>query len=118
MDRRLGYLNTDGTYGDSKISLGGKLSFADKGIRGIRSIAKEYTSDGKKTEWYDDKYKQIAKHKDLLDLYEFINDVMDEMRSILPEHTRRNVSSNTMPFIAKDMMQMFSTNASMGMANM
>lgn len=40
LDRRLGVLNTDGTYGSTDVRFHNQISYADKGIRGLRSIPK------------------------------------------------------------------------------
>ena len=82
------------------------------------AIAKEVDSNGNKTNWYDPKYKKISENKETLELYNYIQDTMDYMRSILPEHLRNHIGSNTMPLIFKNVMDLFGRNASLGMANM
>lgn len=117
LDRRLGVLNTDGTYGSTNVRFHNQVSYADKGIRGLRSIPKAEVN-GKPSGWYDSKYEQISKNKELLDLYEYIQDTMDYMRSILPEHLRNHVGSNTMPMIMKSITELYKQNSAIGMANL
>jgi len=114
LDRRIGSLLTGSTY----VSLGGNVTYADKGVRGLMSIAKEKYEDGSSTGWYDTKYKKIADNKETLELYNYIQEIMEYMRSILPEHLRNHVGSNTMPLIMKSMMDLFSQNSALGMANL
>lgn len=54
----------------------------------------------------------------MLDLYEYIQDTMDYMRSILPEHLRNHVGSNTMPMIMKSITELYKQNSAIGMANL
>ena len=117
LDRRLGVLNADGTYGSTDVRFNNQVSYADKGIRGLRSIPKAEIN-GKSSDWYDSKYEQISKNKELLDLYEYIQDTMDYMRSILPEHLRNHVGSNTMPMIMKSITELYKQNSAIGMANL
>lgn len=44
--------------------------------------------------------------------------MMDYMRSILPEHQRNHIGSNTMPFIEKSMGKLFSESMGVGMAKL
>ena len=117
LDRRLGVLNADGTYGSTDVRFNNQVSYADKGIRGLRSIPKAEIN-GKSSGWYDSKYEQISQNKELLDLYEYIQDTMDYMRSILPEHLRNHVGSNTMPMIMKSITELYKQNSAIGMANL
>ena len=117
MDRRLGVLNDDGTYGSTDVRYEGQPSYAMKGIRGMKSIPKAKNSKGESTGWYDSNYEQISKNKETLDLYEHIQDLMDYMHSILPEHLRGHVGSNAMPLINKTVMALFRSNSAIGMAN-
>lgn len=82
------------------------------------SVAKEKYSDGKSTGWYDTKYKKIADNKETFELYNYLQEIMEYMRSILPEHLRNHVGSNTMPLIMKSMTDLFSQNSALGMANL
>lgn len=118
MDRRFGILNEDGTYGSDIIMYGGKPSYADKRVRGIISIPKDKYSDGKSTGHYDAKYKVIANNKETLELYEYMNELLATMRSVLPHNLRGEIGSNTLPLIYKDTVEKFSENAGLGMANL
>ena len=117
MDRRLGVLTDEGTYGSTDVRFNNQVSYADKRIRGLKAIPKSEIN-GKPSGWYDSKFEKVSKNKDLLDLYEYIQDVMEYMQSILPEHQRNNVSSNTMPLIMKSILDLYNQNSAIGMANL
>jgi len=104
LDRRFGRINTDGTISEFESTIGGVKVFAKNGIKGLRSIPKK-TINGKPSGWYDEKYLKIAEHEETLDLYNFIYDTMEYMRSILPEYQRSHIGSNAMPYIRKSVIE-------------
>ena len=118
LDRRVGALNDDGSYGSTNVLYDGKPSYADSGVRGLIGVPNKIDSDGKKTKWYDPKFELISKHPETLELFEYIQDTMSNMRSILPSHVKRNISRNTMPLIDKGMAELFKENMSVGMAEL
>ena len=118
LDRRLGAYNPDGSTYEVSTRVGNEMVYANKGVKGIRTIPNKFNKDGSETEWYDSKYKEIAKNEETLDLYNYMYDMMDYMRSILPEYQRNHIGSNTMPFVQKSMAKVFSEGVGLGMAKL
>ena len=118
LDRKLGKLDVDGNYGSHETYIGSTRTYAQKGLRGIVTIPKEKDANNKQLNWYDKKYVKIRQNAELLDFYNYITDLMDYMKTILPADQQRNISSTTMPLIMKSMTTMFLENSGLGMAEL
>lgn len=82
-----------------------------RGFSNTYTVPRKYTVDSKgyqkDTEWYDNNYKEIESDPDLLQFYEYILNTLYVLKSVLPEHKKQNMQINTLPFLKKGMIELF-----------
>lgn len=66
--------------------------------------------NGKDTGFYDKKFERIENDKDLKALYDYLIETIHTVNSYLPQDIKKNIHSNTLPFIRKDITEQFSKN--------
>ena len=118
LDRRIGRLERDGSYGSTEVTSGGKLVYADGKVKGLKSIPLRQDTNGKTTEWYDKKYDAISQNKEALALYDYMFDLLSKLKSVLPAHLAGQIDANSLPFVKKALLVAFRENKGVGMADL
>jgi uncharacterized protein with PIN domain len=72
----------------------------------IEVIPKRFVN-GKDTGFYDKKFERIENDKDLKAVYDYLIKTIHTVNSYLPEDIKRNIQSNTLPFIKKGVVEQF-----------
>lgn len=96
---------------DGKVIKMGKHYVSNKGnaVYGYSS-PKRFDSNGELTKWYDEKYLQIEKDEDMLNLYEYILETLDDLNRLIPEYKKKGWQKNSLPFIKKNIAELFLLN--------
>lgn len=67
--------------------------------------------------WYDSKFEEISKDQDLLNLYNYITNLLQDLKYIVPVEARNNIKRNTLPYIGIDILgQLYNGKATMGVS--
>jgi len=69
-------------------------------------VPKRYIN-GKDTGFYDKKFERIQADKDLKALYDYLLETIHTVNNYLPEDISKNIQSNTLPFIRKNLVEQF-----------
>jgi len=72
------------------------------------------TVNGKDTGFYDKNFSKVENDSDLLALHNYIMETMYNVRQYLPDDIKRNSHVNTLPFVAKDIMEQFTQSGMSG----
>jgi hypothetical protein len=84
----------------------------------IQSFPRQVDKEGKDTGFYDEKFKQIEGDQDLQNLYTFIDDMLQEMKSYLPSEQIAFMRTNSIPTIRKKILdEIFSNGSEKGFSN-
>lgn len=70
-------------------------------------IPKRYNSKGEDNGYYDNKFERIENDKDLYALYTYLTETIYTLNKYLPEDIKREIHSNTLPFVKKKVMEGF-----------
>jgi hypothetical protein len=82
--------------------------YQPKGIREYaEQVARKYTPDGTKTEWYDTNFEKIEANEDLFNYYSYVMKTLNEMRYILPENEQNLLGVGIIPTVKKTIMDQF-----------
>jgi hypothetical protein len=66
---------------------------------------------------YDNKFKQIENDPELLDIHNYLLKTIDRLKSYLPSEEARNIHMNTIPDVAKDMLEKFTEDGVLSVAS-
>jgi len=65
--------------------------------------------DGKSTEFYDKKFEKIEADDKILALHSYLIDLFHELNASLPEEKKANLQINSIPYIAKSLLEAYTT---------
>ena len=77
--------------------------------RKYSQVVPRKTINGKDTGFYDSKFEKIEADENILGLYNFFMDTKREMDSYLPEHEKEDLQINSIPEIAKTIVEKYTT---------
>ena len=91
------------------VTVGGLLVDPRGGIKHTYTVARKNTlSTGAPTAWYDKNFSKIEADPDILNLYNFILDTLGDLNTVVPDYKKTRLQRNSIPFIARDMVEIFS----------
>lgn len=91
------------------------LIVRNRGYAYAESIPRKFKEDGSETGYYDKNYEKIQADPQLAEFYEQLLDITSQLSEILPPHKRRELGINGLPFLRKDVTELFSRGNWFGM---
>lgn len=91
------------------------LIVRNRGYAYAESIPRKFDEKGKETGYYDKNYEKIQADPQLAEFYEQLLDITSQLSEILPPHKRRELGINGLPFLRKDVTELFSRGNWFGM---
>lgn len=101
------FVYADQVY-DSKKQKFGDRFIQPKGYKYTAEIPRKYTSELKKTDWYDEKFEKIEENDALYEFYRYTISKFNELYNYLPDYAVDELQYNYLPEIRKNIAELFS----------
>lgn len=88
----------------------------NKGYTYTESIPRRFKADGTETGYYDKNYEAIQNDAELAEFYNQLLEITSELAAMLPESKRNELGINGLPFLKKDVTELFSRGNWIGMS--
>ena len=81
----------------------------------VESIPRKFRPDGSETGYYDKNYEKIQADPQLAEFYETLLGITHQLANMLPSEKRKELGINGLPFLAKDITELFAKGNWIGM---